>query len=110
MGWCNHIIEAAAAAGRPVFPTTEYKNYMAAAGFEEIVEIQRKWPSNTWPRDRNYKELGLWAYSNLGGGLEGLSLAHFTRGLGWSREETLVYCAETRKEMKNPNIHAYWPM
>ncbi|KFA75919.1 hypothetical protein S40288_05842 [Stachybotrys chartarum IBT 40288] len=110
MGWCNHIIEAAAAAGRPVFPTTEYKNYMAAAGFEDIVEVQRKWPSNTWPRDRNYKELGLWAYSNLGGGLEGLSLAHFTRGLGWSREETLVYCAETRKEMKNPNIHAYWPI
>jgi hypothetical protein len=110
MGWSNYILEAAANAGRPVFPTDEYHKYLKDAGFEDVYEVQRKWPTNTWPRDKNFKELGMWAYANLGNGLEGLSLAHFTRGLGWSPEQTLLYCAETRKELKNPNIHAYWAM
>ncbi|KAH7316773.1 S-adenosyl-L-methionine-dependent methyltransferase [Stachybotrys elegans] len=110
MSWSNYILQAAANAGRPVFPVTEYVNYMKDAGFEEVVEVRRKWPTNTWPRDKNFKELGMWSYANFGRNLEGLSLAHFTRGLGWTAEATLLYCAETRKELKNPNIHAYWAM
>jgi hypothetical protein len=31
---------------------------MIAAGFEDVVEIQYKWPLNKWPRDKKYKELG----------------------------------------------------
>ncbi|KAM5344056.1 hypothetical protein ACJ41O_012593 [Fusarium nematophilum] len=108
--WCKLCLDAGKNLGRPVFPTTEYKNYLAAAGFEDIVEVQKKWPTNCWPRDRKFKELGAWAYANIAGGLEGLSLAHFTRGLGWSSEETLVFCAQTRKDLKDPRIHAYWPM
>ncbi len=108
--WCGLIIEAAARQGRPVFPTTEYQQYLRDAGFEDVVEIQRKWPMNPWPRATEHKELGLWAFTNMGGGLEGLTMAHFTRGLGWDRERTLLFCAETRKDMKNPRIHAYWPM
>ena len=57
-----------------------------------------------------WRELGAWAYANIAGGLEGLSLAHFTRGLGWSEEETLTFCAMTRKDLKDLRIHAYWPM
>ncbi|EEU38466.1 uncharacterized protein NECHADRAFT_88661 [Fusarium vanettenii 77-13-4] len=81
--------EAGQNLGRPVFPTTEYKNYLAAAGFEE---------------------LGNWTRANIAGGLDGLSLAYFTRGLGWTPEETRVFCAHTRKDMENPKIYAYWPI
>ncbi|EFX06460.1 methyltransferase type 12 [Grosmannia clavigera kw1407] len=108
--WCNYCFNAGEALGRPVFPVTEYKTYLAAAGFEDIVETQKKWPINTWPRDKEYKELGAWAYANIAEGLEGLSLAYFTRGLHWSSEQTLVFCAETRKDLKDTKIHAYWPM
>ncbi|KAG9253080.1 S-adenosyl-L-methionine-dependent methyltransferase [Emericellopsis atlantica] len=108
--WCKACLDAGENLGRPVFPVTEYKNYLAAAGFEDIVEVQKKWPTNTWPREREHKELGAWAYANIAGGLDGLSLAHFTRGLGWTPEETRVFCAEVRKDLKNPKIHAYWPM
>lgn len=103
--WCKLCLDAGQNLGRPVFPTTEYKNYLTAAGFEDVVEVQKKWPTNTWPRETKFKEL-----VRLAGGLEGLSLAHFTRGLGWSSEETLVFCAQTRKDLKDPRIHAYWPM
>ncbi|KAI8651835.1 hypothetical protein NCS55_01430100 [Fusarium keratoplasticum] len=51
--WCKFCFEAGQNLGRPVFPTTEYKNYLAAAGFEDIVEVQRKWPTNAWPRDKH---------------------------------------------------------
>lgn len=110
MQWCNLILEAAAKQGRPVFPTTEYKSYLEQAGFQDVVEIQKKWPSNPWPKAQKYKQLGLWAYADLADGLEGLTLAHFTRGLGWSQEQTLVFCAHVRKDLRNPRIHAYWPM
>ncbi|KAM0076054.1 hypothetical protein ACKRZS_011840 [Fusarium odoratissimum] len=108
--WCRSCFEAGQNLGRPVFPTTEYKNYLAAAGFVDIVEVQQKWPTNPWPRDRKFKELGAWACANIAGGLDGLSLAYFTRGLGWSTEETRVFCAHVRKDLQNPKIHAYWPI
>ncbi|KAI1015288.1 hypothetical protein LB504_011122 [Fusarium proliferatum] len=108
--WCRSCFEAGQNLGRPVFPTTEYKNYLAAAGFVDIVEVQQKWPTNPWPRERKFKDLGAWACANIAGGLDGLSLAYFTRGLGWSTEETRVFCAHVRKDLQNPRIHAYWPM
>lgn len=108
--WCDCCLAAGLNLGRPVFPVTEYAAYLAAAGFEDIVEVQKKWPTNTWPRDRKLKELGRWAFANIAGGLEGLSLAHFGRGLGWTSEETMLFCAKTREDMKNTKIHAYWPM
>ncbi|PKS12616.1 hypothetical protein jhhlp_000824 [Lomentospora prolificans] len=108
--WCDFCLEAGQNRDRPIFPVTEYKNYLAEAGFEDIVEVQKKWPTNTWPRDPRFKELGAWAYANIAGGLEGLSLAHFTRGLGWTSEQTLAFCASVRKDLKDPKIHAYWPI
>ncbi|KAJ6785848.1 hypothetical protein PWT90_08723 [Aphanocladium album] len=108
--WCKACMDAGQNLQRPIFPVVEYKNYLVAAGFEDVVEVQRKWPINNWPRQRKFKELGILAYANIAGGLEGLSLAHFTRGLGWTAEETLLFCAQTRIDLKNTAIHAYWPM
>ncbi|KAK3934714.1 S-adenosyl-L-methionine-dependent methyltransferase [Diplogelasinospora grovesii] len=108
--WCNNIITAAANQGRPVWPANEYKKHLEQAGFEEVVEKQHRWPINPWPRDHKYKELGLWTLVNIGDGLEGLTVAHCTRGLGWSHEETLVFCSKVRKDIRNTRIHAYFPM
>jgi hypothetical protein len=43
-------------------------------------------------------------------GLEGLSIALFTRILGWSIEEVQVLLAHVRKEMLQRSVHAYWDM
>ncbi|KAF5560641.1 methyltransferase [Fusarium phyllophilum] len=69
--WCRSCFEAGQNLGRPVFPTTEYKNYLAAAGFVDIVEVQQKWPTNPWPRDKKFKDLGAWACANIAGGTPG---------------------------------------
>jgi len=49
-------------------------------------------------------------FQNIEPGLEGLSMAVFTRGLGWSKEQTEVFLAGVRKDMKNTKVHCYWEM
>jgi hypothetical protein len=52
----------------------------------------------------------MWVLGNLEPGLEGLSMAIFTRILGWTKEETEVFLALVRKDMKDTKIHSYWEM
>jgi hypothetical protein len=35
-----------------------YKQQMEAAGFVNVTEVIYKWPSNRWPKDKKFKELG----------------------------------------------------
>jgi hypothetical protein len=83
---------------------------MEAAGFVNIVQKVYKWPSNGWPKDAKMKELGIWNYANMGESTSGISMALFTRGLGWSVEELEVFLVDVRREMKSTKIHAYWNM
>ena len=95
---------------RPTDVVQRYKTLMIDAGFENVTEIIYKWPSNTWPKDRKYKELGMWSLADLGEGLEGMVLALLTRVLGWSLDEVTVLIAKARADLSNRRIHAYWPM
>jgi hypothetical protein len=53
---------------------------------------------------------GIWTEQNICNGLYGLSVALFTRGLGWTAQETEVFLVNVRKDLKDRRIHAYWPM
>lgn len=53
---------------------------------------------------------GAWTHENTFSNLSGMSVAIFTRALGWSPEELEVFLVDVRKDLKNPRIHAYWPM
>lgn len=52
----------------------------------------------------------MWNLENMAPALEGFSMALFTRVLGWSKEEVQTFLIDVRKELKDPKIHAYWPM
>ena len=56
--WSSLIMEAASKFGRYSDSAKSYKAQMAAAGLEDIVEIQFKWPLNRWPKDQKLKEWG----------------------------------------------------
>ncbi|CAI4212744.1 unnamed protein product [Parascedosporium putredinis] len=88
--------DASHALKRPMDVAVQYRGMMGKAGFTNLVEREFKWPLNTWPKDRRYKEIGAWTFQNYNLGLEGLTLALFTRALNWTSEETLAYCAERR--------------
>lgn len=102
--------DASAVLNRPMDVATKYKEMMEKAGFQKLVQREFKWPLNTWPKDKRYKEIGAWTFQNYDLGLEGLTLGLFTRALGWSREETLTYCAEVRKQLRDRRVHAYLPV
>ncbi len=53
---------------------------------------------------------GTWNHENIAGAVYGLSVALFTRGLAWSVKELEAFLVGVRKEMKDPKIHAYFPL
>ncbi|KXX79869.1 Phosphoethanolamine N-methyltransferase 1 [Madurella mycetomatis] len=108
--WSTAVLEATEKAGSPLNSALKYEQQLADAGFKDIVHVEYKWPSNTWPKDRKYKELGAWSYENNLQGIQAASLVPLTRVLGWTVEEVEALLVEVRKEMKDRNIHAYWPM
>ncbi|KAJ4328957.1 hypothetical protein N0V84_000528 [Fusarium piperis] len=56
--WCKLLEEAATKLGRNFEKTSSFKGYLTDAGFTDIIETRFKWPTNRWPKDPKYKELG----------------------------------------------------
>ncbi|KAH6871398.1 S-adenosyl-L-methionine-dependent methyltransferase [Thelonectria olida] len=108
--WSTIQLEATIKAGRPINSAESYKLQLAEAGFTDIVETVYKWPTNHWPEDKKLREIGMWNLENVMPSLEGFSMALFTRVLGWPRLDVEVFLDSVRKELIDPEIHAYWPI
>lgn len=83
---------------------------MVEVGFEDVECRRYKWPTNPWPKDPKYKELGAWNYENMAPHWEAFIMAPLTRALDWTKEEVLVLAMEARKDLGDRNIHAYFTM
>lgn len=88
--------------------TDRFDGMMEAAGFEGVTKERIRFPVSPWAKDEKLRELGVWTQTSLLSGLEGMSLALCTRLHDWSQAETMVFCAEVRKDLKNTDVHAYW--
>ncbi|RKL32830.1 hypothetical protein BFJ72_g10330 [Fusarium proliferatum] len=113
--WSDLLHDIFTKNGRPMDSALKYKDQLEAAGFVDVNIVKRKWPLSRWPKDPKHKQIGIWAQQNTLDALAALSLAVFTRpdgqgGLGWSKEEVEIFLADVRKDIKNVNIHSYWPM
>ena len=108
---------------------------MEDAGFENVELRVVKRPMNDWPKDPKMKEIGRvsaqqdlfrsffrslasiqrcllasflqYCCLNWLEGLEGFTLAPFTRILGWKPEEVQILLAQVRKESVTRRIHSY---
>ncbi|KAK0609883.1 S-adenosyl-L-methionine-dependent methyltransferase [Bombardia bombarda] len=108
--WNQYVLKAARILGRDLDSAKLYREQLTAKGFVNISERIYKWPINAWAKDKKYKEMGLWSEQNFTEGLYGLSVGLFTRALGWSAQELEVFLVDVRKDLKNKNIHGYWPI
>ncbi|CAH0054229.1 unnamed protein product [Clonostachys solani] len=108
--WVDLFIEGTSKIDRSFLGYQTYYEKMEAAGFTNLKKVVYKWPTNRWPRDPKHKELGSWCYENISSGLQGLSAAVFTRILGWSPEEMNTLLEGVERELRDPSIHAYWPI
>ncbi|KAI8662855.1 hypothetical protein NCS56_01090100 [Fusarium sp. Ph1] len=104
------MYEASVKLGRPYQEIPPLKDVLAATGFVDVVETRRRWPINTWPKDKRLKELGVWSRANLEGGLEAFTMAPLTRAHGWDRERVTLFLVDVRRELNDTGIHAYWPV
>ncbi|KAK1639697.1 methyltransferase domain-containing protein [Colletotrichum phormii] len=107
--WSKLLVEATEIVGQPLNDGPKFKQMLEDAGFVDVQEKKGILPLGSWPeKGTKEHELGTWCRSITLESLEALSLALFTRVLGWTKEETLVFCAEAREELKQQNIHAYF--
>ena len=83
---------------------------MQEAGFVNVQTTIYKCPINTWPKGKKEKMLGLWSLANMLDGLEGFTMALFTRMLGWQQSEVDAFLVDVRKAFKNRAVHAYFPV
>ena len=60
--WSQLFYEGCEKAGRPIPPIDSYKVMMESAGFVDIKEQILKRPSNTWPKDKNLRRIGMVSY------------------------------------------------
>ncbi|KAK1452035.1 hypothetical protein CMEL01_06609 [Colletotrichum melonis] len=108
--WADLLKEGSEKLGRPFPDIPSLKGLMVEAGFVDVQMTRTKWPINPWPKDPKWKEIGIWNCENLLSGLEGFSMAALTRGHDWSRDEVNVFLMGVRKDIKDRNVHGYWPI
>jgi len=105
--WSRYIDDAAEQTGRPLRIANKLKGWYEAAGFVDVQEKMLKIPMNPWPKDRHLKNLGRMQEQNIVSGLGGLSMAYFSRVLGWSKNEIEVYLVDVRRSISDRDVHAY---
>ncbi|KAH8901132.1 TAM domain methyltransferase [Thozetella sp. PMI_491] len=108
--WDKMLVEGSQKLGRDFSAAKEHDKRLRDAGFINVEKKLFKWPTNPWPKSKALKEVGLWTLANIGAGLDAISMASLTRGLGMTKDEVLVYNSVVRKDLRNPKIHAYWPI
>jgi hypothetical protein len=108
--WINLVTAAASALGKDWTRVRQYKAYMEESGFEDVVEKRVVWPIGTWARGKRMKMLGMWCKEDLLAGLQAMSMAVMTRGLGMTPEEVELLLVDVRKDINSQRIHAYVSM
>jgi hypothetical protein len=109
--WCTLMNEGALKAGIDLRLTSEkIRAAMEEAGFKDITVLDLKLPIGVWPADPRLQEAGKFGLGAMLQGLQGISLAIFTRYLGWQVEEMEILLAQVRSEWRRRRVHSYWPM
>ncbi|KAJ5085467.1 hypothetical protein N7532_010238 [Penicillium argentinense] len=92
---------------RPMNIAEGHRQRLIEAGFEAVRDEVYKVPSNAWHEDPVQKQIGRYNLCSLLMAVEAYSLALFTRVLGWSNNETQVFLAGVRRDLRNPDVHTY---
>lgn len=105
--WTRHLDDAAMSFGRPIRIANKLKRWYEEAGFVDVHERVDRVPLNPWPQDKRMRELGRWSEMNWLDGLQGFSLAWFSRVLGWSKAEIEVFLVGVRRAIAQREVHVY---
>ena len=108
--WLTTSYDAETKTQRSLRPGKQLAQWIRDAGFENVQVVRTPLPLGRWPKDKKLKQIGLYNWTQLWEGLEGLSLRLFIDILGWRREELEVLLAAVRDDLLNPKIHAMFDL
>ena len=108
--WARLFTEAGAKAGLNIERAGDFVTPLREAGFTEITGRKFKWPIGPWAKGKLNKTLGQLLLEDLRQGLQGGSLALFTRFLGWSKEQVELFLVNVRRDLHKQKHHFYMPM
>ncbi|KAI1080336.1 methyltransferase domain-containing protein [Whalleya microplaca] len=108
--WNNMLNHALSFTGRSGLTAAKYKGWLRQAGFQNIEEEKFAVPGNTWAKGTEQKQLGFMQMENILEGIHGMSMTLFTKFLGMSVEEVELMLVDVRKDLRNRDIHFYYPM
>ncbi|KAF4951582.1 hypothetical protein FGADI_7357 [Fusarium gaditjirri] len=105
--WVEVFNKIASLTGKTFFWDDKMQQSISDAGFTNVSGRRIKVPIGTWPKDKTLKQWGAWNRHFLLQGLEGFSIRGLTEMLGWKYEDAQLFLADMRKELTNPDLHAY---
>jgi len=104
----NLVFDGLDKIGRDHTPGPKLRDWVEAAGFENIQADVLAVPIGLWPKKSNFKEIGAWNLVCLDEGLEAIAMRLFTSIHGWKPEEVTVLLARVRNELKDRKVHAQY--
>jgi len=99
-----------AALGKDFTRARRYKDLLEEIGFVDVVEKRTQFPIGTWALGEKMKTLGAWMRVDLLAGLQAMSMAIMTRGLGMTPKEVEENLAKVKIEVESNKLHAYFPV
>jgi hypothetical protein len=105
--WNENIITATTRIGRRWTNAIYYTEWLQDLGFTNVHEQREFIGLSPWMKGSRNKHLAMLLGHDMSNALESMSMALFTRVLGWSREKVLDIVERARKDMLDTNLHAY---
>ena len=108
--WGDYVYEAAANAGIDARASEKFTEQLHAQGFVNVQKVPVHWPIRPWPKGRKYKVLGKLLHENTHKAVPAISMALFTKQLGWTKEQVDEYVEECKKDIDDRSNHFFFRM
>lgn len=105
--WADELYKAMDKAGRDMRVNPNTCDILRQQGFVDVQEKTIKLHYNPWITGGREEELGRWFNLALTHGLQGMSMAPFTRYLHWSPDEVNTFVDRVRHEICLLRHHGY---
>ncbi|KAI1076969.1 S-adenosyl-L-methionine-dependent methyltransferase [Whalleya microplaca] len=105
--WGEKLIEAASRTGRDWGAAVRWAEMLRDLGFINVTERREAIALSPWPKGRQNKEYSILLQHDVLNMLEPVSMALFTRVLGWEPQRVRDFLELVKHDVRDTKLHAY---